>query len=47
MNAIIAKQKVDINAIVYNIRQDRMGMIQHTSQYKFAYQASVNFARQL
>jgi len=39
--------QVDINEIVYQIREDRMGMIQHTSQYKFAYQACVDFAIRL
>ena len=44
MDAIKSQSKVDMNDIVLHIRQDRMGMIQHTSQYKFAYQASVNYA---
>ena len=44
MDAIKSKNKVDMNDIVVQLREDRMGMIQHTSQYKFAYQASVNYA---
>jgi len=44
MDAIKSKSKVDLNDIVEHLREDRMGMIQHTSQYKFAYQASVNYA---
>lgn len=37
MDAIKSKRKVDLNDIVEHLREDRMGMIQHTSQYKFAY----------
>lgn len=37
MDAIKSKSKVDLNDIVEHLREDRMGMIQHTSQYKFAY----------
>lgn len=37
MDAIKSKRNVDLNDIVEHLREDRMGMIQHTSQYKFAY----------
>jgi len=36
--------KVDINALVEEIREDRMALVQHTIQYKFAYQACVHYA---
>ena len=44
MDAIKSKNKVDMNDTVVQLREDQMGMIQHTSQCKCAYQASVNYA---
>jgi len=45
--AIEALQKgepVDLTAVVAELRQDRMALIQHDSQYKFAYQGVVQYA---
>ena len=36
--------KIDINGLVEEIREDRMALVQHTIQYKFAYQACVFYA---
>jgi hypothetical protein len=47
MDAIQKKKQIDLIDIVSGLREDRMGMIQHTSQYKFAYQAAVNYAMKL
>ena len=40
-----ARAKVDITDIVRQLREDRMGMVQHTSQYKFIFQAALDYAR--
>ena len=40
IRAMQARAKVDITDIVRQLREDRMGMVQHTSQYKFIYQVS-------
>lgn len=45
INAMQARQNVDVNEIIRQIRGDRMGMVQHTSQYKFIYQAALDYAR--
>eukprot|EP00040_Diaphanoeca_grandis_P014569 m.74029 g.74029 ORF g.74029 m.74029 type:complete len:881 (-) comp24616_c0_seq1:127-2769(-) len=44
MNAIWRADKVDLNHIIKTVREDRMALVQHTVQYKFAYQAVINFA---
>jgi len=44
MNAIWRADKVDLNKIIKSVREDRMALVQHTVQYKFAYQAVINFA---
>lgn len=45
INAMQARAKVDITDIVRQLREDRMGMVQHTSQYKFIFQAALDYAR--
>eukprot|EP00039_Didymoeca_costata_P031047 m.32870 g.32870 ORF g.32870 m.32870 type:complete len:988 (+) comp8459_c0_seq1:206-3169(+) len=47
ITAVQRRDKVDVNNIIQGIREDRMGLVQHTSQYKFAYQAAVTYARSL
>lgn len=44
ISAIARQQKVDIIDIVKRCREDRMAIVQHTIQYKFAYQACINYA---
>lgn len=36
---------MDVIEIITTIRQDRMGMVQSTSQYKFIYQACLTYAQ--
>ena len=44
MDAINVRAKVDVNELIEEIREDRMCLVQHTCQYKFAYQACINYA---
>eukprot|EP00055_Hartaetosiga_balthica_P017296 m.114810 g.114810 ORF g.114810 m.114810 type:complete len:1000 (+) comp9283_c5_seq1:123-3122(+) len=37
---------IDINKIIAELREDRMALVQHVNQYKFCYQAVVEYARQ-
>ena len=46
ISAVRFKEPIDILKIVDNIREDRMCMIQHTEQYRFAYQAALDIIRQ-
>lgn len=43
IDAYKQKQKIDINAIVRRMREDRMALIQHTNQYKFAWAAAADY----
>eukprot|EP00041_Stephanoeca_diplocostata_P014179 m.255198 g.255198 ORF g.255198 m.255198 type:complete len:911 (+) comp19611_c0_seq2:217-2949(+) len=45
INALQARETVNVIDIISTIRQDRMGMVQSTSQYKFIYQACLTYAR--
>ena len=45
MDAIKQGNKVDLVELIHHIREDRMTMVQHTVQYKFAYQACINYAQ--
>eukprot|EP00039_Didymoeca_costata_P000943 m.48238 g.48238 ORF g.48238 m.48238 type:complete len:874 (-) comp10559_c0_seq1:46-2667(-) len=45
MKAIQNQDQVDIIELISQLREDRMLLIQHTSQYKFAYQACIQYAR--
>ena len=45
MQAIKHRQEVDICELVSQLREDRMTLVQHTVQYKFAYQACINYAQ--
>eukprot|EP00041_Stephanoeca_diplocostata_P015253 m.290753 g.290753 ORF g.290753 m.290753 type:complete len:699 (+) comp19976_c0_seq20:1441-3537(+) len=42
--AIADKDRVDLIDIIKKCREDRMAIVQHTVQYKFAYQACINYA---
>lgn len=43
IDAYKQKQIIDINAIVRRMREDRMALIQHTNQYKFAWAAAADY----
>jgi len=45
MERIKSRSKVDLNVLVSELREDRMALVQHSSQYKFAYQACINYAK--
>lgn len=45
ISAILAREEVNLLDTIDQIREDRMGMIQHTEQYKFVYQAVIDYAR--
>lgn len=38
------KEKIDINELIAQMREDRMALVQHTVQYRFSYQACVSYA---
>eukprot|EP00035_Acanthoeca_spectabilis_P030944 m.11809 g.11809 ORF g.11809 m.11809 type:complete len:814 (+) comp4473_c0_seq2:296-2737(+) len=45
MNAIKARNEVDIIRLIEEIREDRMALVQHLAQYRFAYQACISYAK--
>lgn len=45
ITGIAGGQDVDLNDLIQAAREDRMCLVQHTSQYKFAHEACVNFAK--
>eukprot|EP00040_Diaphanoeca_grandis_P037152 m.240647 g.240647 ORF g.240647 m.240647 type:complete len:909 (-) comp33766_c0_seq1:82-2808(-) len=45
IHAMQDRKRVDILKTIDAIRCDRMGLIQHTNQYKFVYQAALDYAR--
>lgn len=44
LQGIRQHQQVDLNSLIARAREDRMGLVQHTAQYRFAYQACVTYA---
>lgn len=44
VNAMQSRNQVDVTEIIKTLREDRMGMVQSTSQYKFIYQACLTYA---
>lgn len=38
---------MDLCEVIEQIREDRMALVQHTIQYKFAYQACVHYVSKL
>ncbi|EGD76708.1 tyrosine phosphatase [Salpingoeca rosetta] len=47
MSALQNGEVIDINKIVAELREDRMALVQHVNQYKFCYQATIEFAKRL
>mmetsp|Transcript_27038 Transcript_27038/g.81045 ORF Transcript_27038/g.81045 Transcript_27038/m.81045 type:complete len:502 (-) Transcript_27038:86-1591(-) len=45
MDAIKQRKEVDLIQLIDEIREDRMALVQHVAQYRFAWQACITFAK--
>ena len=47
ISALLQQEKADLNQIIAALREDRMALVQHTVQYKFAYAACISIAEDM